>query len=530
MLRLRERTIVYASAGTLLIAFGGMVCGQGNQLDTCDQVTPSKVVRFDGDQVVRAQIENNDQLQLMLDLSPDVWSHGVGIGEVDFRIPADQLDQLKASGIEYEVLIPDVQRLVDAEQEQLKVQTPVWFDNYKRLGEVNDYLVSLVAMRPDLAEMINLGDSYQGRAIMGIHITGSGGAPDKAGVFLNGCQHAREWVTVMTTTYIADRLIQDYDSDPVIKDMVDNHDFYIVPIVNPDGYEYTWTTNRLWRKNRHPGGGVDLNRNWSVGWGGPGSSGSNGSEIYRGTAPFSEPETQAVRDFVMAHPNILYHNDIHSYSQLILQPWGFTRELAPDHAVLDAMGQAMKDAVFAVHGMTYQHGPIFTTIYPASGVCSDWFYGARDAFSVSYELRDRGQYGFLLPADQIVPTAEEAFAGIEAEVSTVVERRMKLDLMEPMVWGGTLHLRTSRSTPGGEVSFFYTLVGISNPPGTFIPSLNVTLDLRKAKLIETANADAAGIAEVFRILPTRSTLTRVFFQSAEFERVSNWVYDDIPAN
>jgi len=529
MLRLRSKTFFYAVIGSLFLAYAGLVWGQINPPDGGNELERGDMVRFDGDQVVRAHIRDNDQLRMMLEISPDVWSHGVGIGPVDFRIPANRLDQLKASGIEYEVLIPDVQKLVDAEQEHLKIQTPVWFDNYKRWSEVNDYLVSLVDLRPDLAEMINLGDSYQGRAIMGIHITGSGGATDKAGVFLNGCQHAREWVTVMTTTYIAYRLINDYDNDPVIKNLVDNHDFYIVPIVNPDGYEYTWTTNRFWRKNRHPGGGVDLNRNWSVGWGGPGSSDNTASETYRGTAPFSEPETQAVRDFVIAHPNILYHNDIHSYSQLILQPWGWTRALPPDHAVLDAMGQAMKDAVFSVHGMTYQHGPIFTTIYPASGVCSDWFYGARDAFSVSYELRDRGQYGFVLPADQIVPNAEEAFAGIVEEVSTTVERKLKLDVMEPTVWGGTLHLRTSRATPGGDVSFYYSLIGIGNPPGTFIANLNVTLDLRKARLVETVPADGAGVAEVFRTLPNRNDTIRVFFQAAEFERVSNWILNDIPA-
>ncbi len=105
------------------------------------------------------------------------------------------------------------------------------------------------------------------------------------------------------------------------------------PCRHPDGYSYTWTNNRLWRKNRRPNPngstGVDLNRNWGYQWGGEGASTSQGSDTYRGASGFSEPETQAIRDFITNRPYIRAHVDVHSYSQLILSPWGYTPALRP---------------------------------------------------------------------------------------------------------------------------------------------------------------------------------------------------------
>src|SRR5436305_1081127 len=83
---------------------------------------------------------------------------------------------------------------------------------------------------------------------------------------------AREWIAAMTTTCVADRLVRDYDRDPAIRDFVDRHDLWIVPVANPDGYQHSWSADRYWRKNRRDGHGVDLNRNFGVAWGGAGSS------------------------------------------------------------------------------------------------------------------------------------------------------------------------------------------------------------------------------------------------------------------
>src|SRR5512138_2293267 len=100
----------------------------------------------------------------------------------------------------------------------------------------------------------------------------------------------------MVTTCVADRLVRDYDRDSEIRAFVDSTELWIVPVVNPDGYQYSWATDRYWRKNRRGGHGVDLNRNYSVAWGGDGSSADKSSQVYRGEFAFSEVESSAVRD------------------------------------------------------------------------------------------------------------------------------------------------------------------------------------------------------------------------------------------
>src|SRR5690606_38857634 len=122
--------------------------------------------------------------------------------------------------------------------------------------------------------------------------------------------------------------------------------------------------------------GVDNNRNWGFGWGGPGASTQPGSETYRGTGPFSEPETQVLRDFITDNPRIVMTLDIHSFSQLILSPWGFTDALPADASLFDAINAAVEQAMEAVDSRDYVAGPTYTAIYPASGVGQDWSYGS----------------------------------------------------------------------------------------------------------------------------------------------------------
>lgn len=377
------------------------------------QVNVDEPVRFDGHAVVRASIETPKDLRVMGAITDDVWSHGVGFGEVDFRIEPDALTVLDETGIEYRILIDDVQAVIDEQMGGNQIQGN-FFDDYRTRAEIEARMNDLELARPDLAEVIDIGDSIQGRDIFAIKITSSTGS-NKPAVVLNYTQHAREWISAASGIYLADYLVNNYGIDSNTTALMDAVEFYIIPISNPDGYEYTWSSNRLWRKNRRNNGngttGVDLNRNWGRGWGGEGSSGSGDSDIYRGTSAFSEPETQALRDLMLSLPNFAAHMDVHSYSQLVLQPYGYTSNLPPDHAELDELGGLINDAMEAPFGLQFVHGPIYTTIYPASGNAVDWAYQDGGALSFSPELRDEGQFGFLLPPEQIVDGATEAMAG-----------------------------------------------------------------------------------------------------------------------
>lgn len=369
-------------------------------------------VRYDGHKVVRATIKNARDLRTMEALSPDCWTDGSGIGKVDYRIAPETMEALDASGVEYTVLIEDVQALIDAERQGN--QQDGWYDQYHTLAEIETYIQGLADTYPALAETFVVGSSLEGRPIRGIRIVGAGGSGGKPDVMYAGGIHAREWITTMAMPYLAETLLSAYGSDPELTGLVDRINFYIVPVQNVDGFSYT-QSDRMWRKNRRPNGdgtfGVDLNRNWATGWGGEGSSGSTNSETYRGTAPFSEPESQAMRDFLLSLPNFSGFMDIHSYGQLILQPYGYTPTYPPDHATFQEIGANMEVAMESLYGTNYVHGNTYATIYPASGITQDWCYAEAGAWALGYELRDTGQYGFLLPPAQIIPTSEECFAG-----------------------------------------------------------------------------------------------------------------------
>ncbi|MHC4429755.1 MAG: M14 family zinc carboxypeptidase, partial [Planctomycetota bacterium] len=438
-------------------------------------------VRYDGHKLVRVVLDDARELEAMLAISQDHWTEGVGVGEVDFRVPPEGLAAMEEASIDYTVIIENIQPAIDAEWARLvaggggdAIAGGPWFDDFKNYDAVNTRLDELEAQRPDLAEVFSIGNSLEGRAINGIRITGA--APgDRPAILLNSCQHAREWISVMVTMYVADTLINDYDTDPVIQELVDSIEWLIIPIINPDGYVYSWGPERLWRKNRRNNGdgtfGVDNNRNWGYEWGGNGSSGDTSSETYRGPAPFSEPETQVIRDFYIANPQIVANIDFHAYGQLVLSPWGYTSSPPPGIDILNLIGEAMADAIQSVHGEFYEQGPINPLLYPADGVSVDWCYGDQGVLSYTIELRPTsGNPGFVLPPEEIIPTSEEAMAavvalgdvidlgpqfsypmGLPGTVEADLEAQLLVDIMpigSPIVGGSeTLYARVGTDGP-----------------------------------------------------------------------------------
>ncbi len=384
---------------------------------------PARAVRYDDHRLVRVTVRDARELMTALALTDDVWTcGGSGIGSWDARFSPDQYAALRGTGIAHAVIDPNLQARIDAENARLRSAHPdgPWFADFKNYTAISAYVDTLGALRPDLATRITLGQSLEGRTIFGLRITNPGFNPGrcKPAVVFNSTQHAREWIAPMVNMYAADRLVHDYGTDPVVTDLVDRLEFLFVPIVNPDGYQWSWDVDRYWRKNRRPnaGGsfGVDTNRNWGFQWGVtlPHANGGNAnptSSVYWGTGPFSEPETQVMRDFVQARPQVRAHADIHSYGQLLLHPWAHTANLSPDHATFTTLGQDMRTLILGVHNRPYTPGRYYTTLYPSSGAGTDWFYGARNVASFTIELRGPD---FVLPATEIIPNAEEAYPAL----------------------------------------------------------------------------------------------------------------------
>ncbi|MCC5822577.1 MAG: M14 family metallocarboxypeptidase [Phycisphaerales bacterium] len=338
-------------------------------------------------------------------------------GRHEALIPPDAVPVLQAAGLNPAVIHPDAHAAAAAERRRaldtLARGEPDWWADYKPLDAVIDKMHEMQARRPDLVEIFEIGRSWEDRPILAMRITGPRAEADpcRPAVLLHSLIHAREWITVMVNMWVAETLIAGFDDDPYITDLVNRVEWLFVPVVNPDGYDYTWTDDRFWRKNRRPPDpifdrmGVDLNRNFGYQWGpGQGQSNYPGSPTYRGPAAFSEPETAALRDLTLATPQLRAHNDMHSFSEMILFPWGYTPALSPDHETFDALGQEMRQRIFEYRGRNYAVGPVFTTIYAVRGGTVDYFYGDRGIWSFSYELFGTN---FSPPPHQIRPNAEE---------------------------------------------------------------------------------------------------------------------------
>lgn len=282
---------------------------------------------------------------------------------------------------------------------------------YHTNDEIEKELRALEAAFPDIAKVFDLGESGEQRRIWAIKISDNvateEGEPE---ILFVGGHHAREWIAVDVPLLLAKHLATQYNADSAVRSLVDNREIWVVPLLNPDGHQYSVTNDRLWRKNRRNNGdgtfGVDLNRNYSFEWGGPGSSGDTFSETYRGPSAFSEPETQVIRDLASGH-DFLAMISYHNYSQLVLFPWGHTNAPAPDEALLSQLAVTMADSILNVHGKRYVPEQS-SDLYLASGDATDWLYGETRVPSYTIELRPRSSRpGFLLPESEIQPTFEE---------------------------------------------------------------------------------------------------------------------------
>jgi carboxypeptidase T len=270
---------------------------------------------------------------------------------------------------------------------------------------------------PSLTQLSTIGYSVEGRAIRALKIssTPTVNDPAKGDVVFCALHHAREWMTVETIIYIADRLLAEYSTNPSLQADINRLQIWIIPVVNPDGYQYSASTNRMWRKNRRPNWdgsfGVDLNRNWGYQWGntalGASGSATPTDDVYFGTGPFSEPETNAMRNFLNARTNLKCFVTYHSYSELYLRPWAHTTADPPGESTLrsDALRQIGKIA--SVHGHTYAE----TIWYNSIGEATDWVWNEKRVAAFTPELRPSSSAGggFAPPASEILPCAQENY-------------------------------------------------------------------------------------------------------------------------
>lgn len=365
----------------------------------------------------RVWAETPEEVQRIADSDLGVYSEHVGT-VTDLIVKHSELGKLRALGLRYAFIsvLSDPRNWADRY---------VWTQNYRTGYLRYDQIIAQCEVwrlaNPKFLSRTRIGTSVQNRPIWMYKVSGPtrsmGGSDNRKQVVVIGGMHAREWISPPVTMYMLENLLARARVLAPIRELLGEYAVYFVPVLNPDGYEFTWTNNRYWRKNRRNNGdgtrGVDLNRNFSKGWGGSGSSGNTGSDTYRGPSAFSEPETVAIRDAVQAMPNVKGFLDMHSYSQLVLYPWGYTESPPPDRQALHDVGEVMREGILSRHGKNYVNGQCSIVLYLASGISVDWAYDRNRAFAYTLELRDTGQYGFELPPSQIIPNQEEMYEGFE---------------------------------------------------------------------------------------------------------------------
>ncbi|XP_077966846.1 carboxypeptidase B-like [Styela clava] len=397
-------------------------------------------VDYTGHQVYRA-FPNKLQHEIIKgfgdSVNMDVWSDYRGEGDfIDFRVSPDwkpKIDVLLARNrISHEVFVEDLEvsfaNQVDLNAPRLGPADPQFYEKYHSFSEISNWIDEFVSMNSALVGVTNIGKSYEGRDIRSVKVsTGAG----RLAFVINCGLHAREWVTPATCMYTIKLLLTSrYGIDDAVTNVMNQVDIYFIPVSNPDGYEYTWTTDRMWRKTRSAANsdcltkcyGVDPNRNWDNHWNSPGGSSTTCcSDTFRGPAPFSEVEVYSQKQFVMGIPNVRAYIDVHAYSQYWMYPYGWSETPTKDATKLEQVGQDSIDAIRAVHGKIYETGSIANVIYVATGSSADYFYEEGITCSFAAELRDQGRYGFALPEAQILPTGEEAFAGLMVMARAVAD-------------------------------------------------------------------------------------------------------------
>ncbi|HSP06447.1 MAG TPA: M14 family metallopeptidase, partial [Acidobacteriota bacterium] len=373
-----------------------------------------------------------------------------------------------------------------------------------------------------ISEPVSIGTSIEGRPIVAVKISDNVDADelDEPEALYTALHHSREPESLMCVMYFIEKLLEGYHRDPEITYIVDHRQLWFVPVVNPDGYVYNEQTNPggggLWRKNRRDNGdgtvGVDLNRNYGYKWAFDdlGSSPFGEDEAFRGAAPFSEPETQALRDFVTQRRFGTTLN-YHSYKNAILYPWSYQSGGSPQQAVFRDLSHYMSRINEYATGTSWQ-----ILQYTANGEATDWLYAPlRDKqriFSMTSEVGTK-EDGFWPAPDRMLPLARENYASnlslawMAGGYPVVQAWRV-----EAYPGGGTTGIQ-----PGGAYRLFLTLRNL----GTGASVRGVTVRLKSPTSGATVASETAsfGTMDPLRIRTRSSQLVRISLRVTTGQKV-----------
>jgi len=414
------------------------------------------------------------------------------------ELSAMEMDRLRAHGFRYEVLVEDVARAYRARNAagppaDLRAQgwlcdgartfpTPAHFHlgamgGYFTWQELLDELDLMAATYPGLiTARSSIGTSIEGRSIDFVRVSNDPNTDqDKPEVLYNAVHHAREPGGISQMVFFLWYLLEHYGTDAEVTHLLDTRELYFVPCVNPDGYVYNETTDPggggMWRKNRRDNGdgsfGVDLNRNYGWDWGldDDGSSPDPFSDVYRGSAPFSEPETQAMRDFCNAHQFRAALN-YHTYHNLLIHPWDAVPDLLTvDSALFEEHARLLTRNNGYAHGTTNQ-----VLFYLTNGGSDDWMYG---------EQVTKGKIMSMTPE---VGALDDGFWPPDWRIEDLCEENMDQNLLQAHLAGAYARV-IDRSEPvfaSTAVAVPFSLQRLGLDTGTYTVSVEPLLNVLSA--------------------------------------------------
>ncbi|XP_075776690.1 carboxypeptidase A6 isoform X1 [Pelodiscus sinensis] len=284
--------------------------------------------------------------------------------------------------------------------------------------QIQSWMYHLNKTHSNLIHMFSIGKSYEGRPLFVLKL-GKRSRPYKRAVWIDCGIHAREWIGPAFCQWFVKEALHTYQSDPAMRRMLNQLYFYIMPVFNVDGYNFSWTNDRFWRKTRSKNSqfrchGVDANRNWKVKWCDEGASLHPCDDTYCGPFPESEPEVKAVAHFLRKRQKqIKAYLSFHAYAQMLLYPYSYKYATIPNFSCVESAAYNAVNALQSAYGIRYRYGPASSTLYVSSGSSMDWAYKNGIPYAFAFELRDTGHFGFLLPETLIKPTCTETMLAVK---------------------------------------------------------------------------------------------------------------------